>query len=112
MPHPPLEFLHSLKSEDELVEAVHAYLGAWLPASLARLPMPVRSSEIRAGEDVSRMAVGIAQMRLDPRVSQDVRDVLEQLHPFFSEAAARVCHIHTFPPRVESRQETMRKLFG
>jgi hypothetical protein len=112
MPQSPLKFLTCVKSEEQLVEAVHAYVGAWMPSSLARLPLPVRVSEIRCGEDVSRIAVTIAQLRLDPRIAADVHDVLEQLHPFFSEASTRLSQMQTFGMRRDSTLEAMRKLFG
>jgi hypothetical protein len=96
MSQTPLQSLRAALTEQAVVNEVHAYVAAWIPASLARLPLDERPSEIRGPDDVARLAVEIARQRLDPNTQRNVLDVLEQLHPFFCEATARLSQLQTF----------------
>jgi hypothetical protein len=95
MPQGSLDLLRTASKEQQVVDAVHAYVAGWIPAALARLPLDVRPSGINDADDVARLAVEIAQRRLDPRTAPAVLDVLEELHPYFSEAAARLTVLQT-----------------
>jgi hypothetical protein len=102
MPQGSLELLRTASKEQQVIDAVHAYVAGWVPAALARLPLEVRPSGINDADDVARLAVEIAQCRLDPRTDSSVRDVLDELHPYFTEAAARLTVLQTLAtnPRI------------
>jgi hypothetical protein len=97
-----LDLLRTASKEQQVVDAVHDYVAGWVPAALARLPLEVRPSGINDADDVARLAVEIALCRLDPRTDPAVLDVLDELHPYFSEAAARLTALQTLStnPRI------------
>jgi hypothetical protein len=102
MPQGSLEFLRRASKEQQVVDAVHDYVAGWIPAALARLPLDVRPSEINDADDVARLAVEIALCRLDSHTDPGILDVLDELHPYFSEAAARLTVLQTLAtnPRI------------
>ncbi|MGZ5088114.1 MAG: hypothetical protein ACXWGU_13510 [Usitatibacter sp.] len=106
-----LAAIHAARTQEDVLNAVRDYLGGWIPTALARLPLHVRVSEINAPDDVTRIAVDIAHQRLDVRTERDVLDVLEQLHPFFIEAAARLSQLQTHSMHQISMREAARRLF-
>lgn len=111
MPQSPLEAVHAARTEQEVVESVRDYVAGWLPVALARLPVHVRVSEINFPDDVTRLAVDIAHQRLDRHNGRGVLDVLDQLHPFFAEAAARLSQLQTHSMHGITTREVARRLF-
>ena len=81
--------LHGATNEHAVVAIVREYLQTWTPSELEALPVTIDASRISHGQDVSNLAVELAQSELkfngDPRATEALREITSVVR----EAAAR-----------------------